>query len=130
MKEKCFFCWLGAAMICILSCASQKKLTQTDLYFGLLQNNGTKISDSAWTAFVRQDVSKIFTDGFTVTTVEGQWRDRQSKEVYTEPARMVTHVSRMTSFLSVRIDSLRDKYKTMFYQTSVLRVSKKVVAKF
>jgi len=112
------------------SCSLQKKFVQTELYFGLSQNNGNIIPDSAWNIFVQRDVSKVFSEGFTVIHSEGKWMDDQHKEMHSEPSRIITSVSTMTPLLSSKIDSLREKYKASFQQEAVLRVDKKATINF
>lgn len=111
-------------------CSMQKKMVQTELYFGLSQSNGSIIADSAWNIFVQQDVSNVFSKGFTVICSEGKWVDQLHKEMHSEPSRIITSVSTMTKPLSAQIDSLREKYKTLFQQEAVLRIDKKASFNF
>lgn len=106
------------------SCSLQKKV-QTDMYFGLLQPDGNAISDSAWNVFVQTQVSKVFSDGFTVIDAKGKWMDTQNKQLISEPSRIVISVNNMTEKLSKQIDSLRIIYRHLFHQQSVLRVDRK-----
>ena len=103
---------------------------QTQLYFGLSLPNGMIISDSAWNVFVRDDISKVFSAGFTVIHSDGNWVDMEQKKLHAEPSCIVTSVSTMTSSLSARIDSLREKYKTRFQQESVLRIDEQSCVSF
>jgi len=112
------------------SYAVPKKLMQTEVYFGLSQSNGNIISDSAWNRFVQVEVSKVFSDGFTVIHSDGNWVDERQKKMHTEPSRIISSVVSMTALLSARIDSLREKYKVVFQQESVLRIDKKADINF
>lgn len=64
------------------SCASRKTLVQTELYFGLSQNNGNLISDSAWNVFMNVNVSKVFSKGFTVIHSEVKWVDKEHRKMH------------------------------------------------
>jgi hypothetical protein len=111
-------------------CSIQKKMVQTELYFGLSKNNGSIITDSAWNIFVQQDVSKVFSKGFTVVNSEGKWVDQLYKKMHSEPSRIITSVCTMTGSLSAQIDSLRERYKILFEQEAVLRIDKKASINF
>lgn len=118
------------AALAVGGCAVQKRLVQTDLYFGLSQEGGKTVSDSAWTAFVQRHVSPLFSSGFTLLSAEGKWVDANDKKLYGEPSRIISSINRMSKDLSAGIDSLRATYKRLFQQQAVLRVDKKVAASF
>jgi hypothetical protein len=111
------------------SCSSQK-FVQTELYFGLSQNDGKIIPDSSWNTFVKEYVAKTFSQGFTILTSEGRWFDEQSKQTQAEPSHVIISINKMNRHLSQNIDSLRNAYKKLFQQESVLRVDKKTSASF
>lgn len=111
-------------------CAVQKEFIQTELYFGLSIPGGKLIPDSAWNQFVQNEVVKIFPDGFTELDTKGKWLDTETKELTSEPSRLITVVYKPGKFFSGRIDSLRNKYKNLFFQQSVLRVDKKAGISF
>jgi Protein of unknown function (DUF3574) len=117
-------------IIFVQSGCSSQKFVQTELYFGLSQNNGNIISDSAWNTFVQDYITKTFSRGFTILSSEGKWLDEQSKQIHGEPSHVIISVNKMNKHLSQDIDSLRSAYKRLFQQESVLRVDKKTVASF
>jgi Protein of unknown function (DUF3574) len=112
------------------SCSLQNRIVQTELYFGLSLNNGNIISDSAWNVFVQKEVSPVFVGGFTIIQSNGKWYDTLSGQLHSEPSRMILSVNKLTPQASAKIDSLREKYKLLFQQQSVLRVDKKVTISF
>jgi hypothetical protein len=114
----------------IFSGCSTSKFVETNLYFGLSKNDGTKIPDTAWNTFVKNNIAVTFYKGFTIFTTEGRWFDEKSGRIYTEPSHMVTSINKMDHQLSLHIDSLRNAYKKMFQQQSVLRVDKKAKISF
>lgn len=124
------FIFFSFIIILTNSCSFEKRSVQTELYFGLSQNNGSIITDSAWNIFVQREVSSVFSEGFTVIHSEGKWVDAAHKKMHSEPSRIISSVSTMTALLSAKIDSLREKYKVLFNQESVLRVDKKASINF
>lgn len=117
------------SLIIINGCAS-KKFVQTELYFGLSQQDGKIISDSAFRAFVQNYATKTFTQGFTITASKGWWTDKATKQILSEPSQVIITINKMNNQLSNKIDSLRSMYKNLFNQQSVLRTDKKVSVSF
>lgn len=118
--------FLFCIVIFFHSCLLQEPIVQTDLYFGMSKTSGDMISDSAWNIFLHNEVSKVFSEGFTVIHSEGMWVEQQKRKINSEPSRIISSVNVMTPSMSEHIDSLREKYKTLFQQQSVLRVDKKL----
>lgn len=128
--KKALLSLLLPAALAVGGCAVQKGVVQTDLYFGLSQEDGKVVSDSAWNGFVQRHVSRLFSSGFTLLSAEGRWVDETDNKLYGEPSRVVSSVNRMSKQFSAGIDSLRATYKRLFRQQAVLRVDRKVVAAF
>ena len=103
---------------------------QTELYFGLSKKNGEIISDSAWNGFVQKNFVKVFPAGFTELTAQGKWFDSSRRELTTEPSHIITVVYKNSEEFSAKIDRLRNCYKDLFQQQSVLRVDKEIKAGF
>ena len=124
---------LTTVLFCLLlatGCSLEKDFVQTDLYFGLSQNNGAIIPDSSWNNFVQNEVAKVFPDGFTEVDAKGKWYDADQHKLTSEPSRMITVVYKPQQIPSLKIDSLRNRYKNLFSQQSVLRVDKKAGISF
>jgi Protein of unknown function (DUF3574) len=121
---------IACFIIIATGCSVQKKMIQTELYFGLSQNNGNIIADSVWNNFMQKEVTKVFSTGFTVIHSEGKWVDERYRQIHSEPSRIISSVGTMTPVLSLQIDSLREKYKSLFLQESVLRIDKKASINF
>jgi hypothetical protein len=117
-------------LLAILSSCASQKFVETDLYFGMSKNDGTIISDSAWSAFVKNNIAPTFYSGFTIASAQGRWLDEKNKKIYAEPSHIVISVNKMNKNLSEKIDSLRAAYKNIFQQESVLRIDKKVKVSF
>ena len=88
------------------------------------------VSAKEWTAFKEQYISKVFKEGSTVVSVDGNWMDTDTKKLITEPTYVVLYYYKKSASVSKQIDSLRYWYKTLYQQQSVLRVDKKVNAEF
>jgi hypothetical protein len=119
-----------AFTLVLLSSCVESRYTRTELYFGLSKKDGTQIPDTAWNSFLQTSVEKIFNKGFTILPAEGRWQSDSSETTCREASRIIISINRMSRPLSVRIDSLRNSYKQLFKQESVLRIDKKVSANF
>lgn len=118
-------------VVCLLLAAcSQSDMIETDLYFGRSQPNGGMVTDSAWKSFKEKQIDNILKNGSTIEDATGNWRNPKTGKVVTEPTEVVIFLHADSSQISKQIDSLRNLYKTMFRQQSVLRVDKKISAEF
>jgi hypothetical protein len=116
---------------CLLLCScTANRMVETDLYFGLSKPGGGKVSEQEWNSFRDNQINKVFKEGNTVIDAAGSWFDPKTNQPVTEPSRIVICLHKNTGPISKQIDSLRQLYKTMFSQGSVLRVDKKVKASF
>jgi hypothetical protein len=115
----------------ISSCAvfKGKKMTQTELYFGLSKNDGSLILSKDWQAFADTVIAKTFSDGSTLLDAHGQWLSDEGKLI-SEPSKVLVIISKLDPAYSKQIDLVREKYKKYFQQKSVLRVDKRVRAEF
>jgi hypothetical protein len=113
-----------------LSACSQQRMIETSLYFGQSKPGGGMVSAKEWTAFKENYISKVFKEGSTVVSVDGNWMDTDTKKLITEPTYVVLYYYKKSATVSRQIDSLRYWYKTLYQQQSVLRVDKKVNAEF
>ena len=105
-------------------------MIETTLYFGQSKPDGGKVSETDWTGFKENYISKVFKEGSTVVTVAGNWYDPDKKQLISEPTYEVIYYYKPSGIVSKQIDSLRENYKLLFHQQSVLRVDKKVKARF
>jgi hypothetical protein len=105
-------------------------MIETDLYFGQSKPDGSMITEKEWNQFREDQVAKLFKEGSTVIQAAGNWYDPEIHKLITEPTYVVIYLYKKSSSMSQQIDSLRDRYKLKFQQQSVLRVDKKVRARF
>lgn len=110
----------------LISCSAPRKMQETNLYFGQTKLTGDTVTAKEWDDFVKQHISSVFADGSTIIRAAGNWYDTAAKQVYREPTYMVIAIHPKNKAYSNRIDDLRNLYKTLYHQQSVLRVDKKV----
>lgn len=117
------------SLLLLTACASSR-MTETNLYFGLSKPSGGQVSEEEWNRFKEEKIAVVFKEGSTVYRATGNWFDPAVGKLITEPTYVVVYFYRHSKELSSRIDSLRNVYKSLFQQQSVLRVDKKVKAAF
>jgi len=118
-------------IICLffVSC-SPSKMIETSLYFGQTRPDGSMITDTEWNNFRESQIFRIFKKGSTTISATGSWLDPVTQKLISEPSYVVSYFHKRSPEISKQIDSLRDLYKSMFQQQSILRVDKKVQASF
>ena len=114
---------LNAQPLARTATISPDKYYRTELYFGRSLPDGTIISDEEWNRFVNDVVTPRFPSGFTVLDGLGQYKDRAGK-VIKEPSKVLIFLYLKRSAVPARraIEEIRENYKTIFRQESVLRV--------
>ena len=118
-------------IICLVlsSCASSRMI-ETSLYFAQTRQDGSLISETDWKNFKKDHIQKVFKEGSSEFNVTGNWYDTAARKLITEPTHVVVFIYKPSRERSRQIDSLRNLYKIMFRQESILRVDKKVKAYF
>jgi hypothetical protein len=94
---------------------------RSELYFGRLKPDGSVVTDAEWRAFVVEHVTPRFPDGFTVLDAVGQYRTRAG-ELKTEPTKVLVIAHPPESRARAAIQELRDAYRRLFQQESVLLI--------
>ena len=102
---------------------------ETGLYFGMTKNSGGIVSQEEWDAFEDSVIVKVFSSGSTTIETRGRWLN-ENGDVIKENSRVVMAVNKMTPELSAQIDSIREKYKKYFSQSSVLRIDRSAEVSF
>ncbi len=105
------------------------RLVKTELYFGLAKNTGGYVSQEEWDAFEDSVIVKVFSSGSTTLEGKGRWLN-ENGDVIKENSKLVIAVNEMTPNLSEKINSIREKYKKYFDQSSVLRIDYKANVSF
>lgn len=107
----------------------EKIFVKTELYFGQSRNDSGNVLVEEWQAFEDTVISKTFSNGSTIHDANGKWMNEYGT-VISEKTKVVVLINEMNPEVSAQIDSLREKYKRYYWQSSVLRVDQKVDISF
>ena len=96
---------------------------RTQLYFGTAKPDGSMVTEEQWQRFLDQEITPRFPEGLTVLTGSGQFRDASGTIIRERTKVLILLYPIQTrARSSVRIEQIREAYKTAFQQQSVLRV--------
>jgi hypothetical protein len=101
--------------------AVTQSAVRSELLFGRSKPDGSVVTDAEWHAFVVEHVTPRFPDGFTVIDAVGQYRDRSGR-IMSEPTKILLIVHPADAGPRAAIQALRDAYRRLFQQESVLLV--------
>jgi hypothetical protein len=104
-------------------------VVRSELIFGRLKPDGAVVTDAEWRAFIAEHVTPRFPDGFTVLDAVGQYRDRQG-QVQAESTKILLIVHAPDPRSRTSIQELRDIYRRLFLQESVLLIESPAHAGF
>lgn len=97
-------------------------VVRSELFFGRLRPDGTVVGDAEWRSFVVEHVTPRFPDGFTVLDAVGQYRGRDG-QIVTEPSKVLVILHPPDGRTHAAIEALREIYRRLFQQESVLLVT-------
>ena len=106
-----------------------QSLVRSELYFGRLRPDGTVVSYAEWRTFVADEITPRFPDGFTVFDALGQYRGRDGR-IVSEPTKVLLVVHGSDARLRSAVQELRDIYRRLFQQESVLLIESPARAGF
>ena len=104
-------------------------LVRSELYFGRLKPGGSVVTDAEWRTFVAEQVAPRFPDGFTVLDALGQYRGRDG-QIIAEPTKILLIVHGPDARPRAAVQELRDVYRVLFQQESVLLIESPARAGF
>ena len=90
------------------------------LYFGRSIPGGGEVSDSAWAAFLRDEVTPRFPNGLTVWRADGQWTD-STGQLVREKVMVVEILHPDESTADSLFGVIAGIYRIRFRQEAVLR---------
>lgn len=103
---------------------------RTELFFGTSRPDGTSVSDEKFKRFLDQHVTPRFPDGLTLLTGSGQFKN-SSGVIIQERSKLLILLYPLTdNDASSRIEAIREIYKQLFNQESVLRVDSRAGVSF
>jgi len=117
-----------ASAKCLL--ASQKAMTEAQLFFGRDIPGGGQVSDDAWAKFVSDVIAQDFPGGFSITDTEGAWRDARTGGAVHEKSKIVLIDGRATPDFARKVRHIAESYRTRFHQDAVGVVTRQVCAAF
>jgi hypothetical protein len=100
------------------------------LLFGRSIKGGARIDDAAWREFLARSVTPRFPDGLTVLEGSGQWRQRSTGTIVSEPSMLVEIVTAASPEAFSKFDAIRAEYRDRFKQESVGLVVNESCASF
>jgi hypothetical protein len=100
--------------------AGSERMQRVELLFGMGRKDGGQISEADWRAFLEAEVTPRFPDGLTVLSGYGQWRN-SAGVVSKEDSRVLLIWSKPDDTSSKKFESIREAWKTVFAQESVMR---------
>jgi hypothetical protein len=94
---------------------------RTELYFGTGRPDGSMVSDAQFAQFVDQQVTPRFPDGLTLLAGYGQFKNSAGVINKEKSLVLILFYPPQMRDASKLIEEIRETYKTMFQQESVLR---------
>lgn len=102
--------------------AGNDSLIKTELFFGLSKPDGSIITESEWEQFVDEYITPRFRKGLTIINANGRWLGEKG-ELVKEGTKIVILLHSDSEDAKASIEYIRDKYKKLFGQESVVRVT-------
>lgn len=103
---------------------------RTELYFGTSRPNGPPVSDEKFKRFLDEQVTPRFPDGLTLLTGSGQFKNSSGVIIQEKSKVLILLYPLEDTDASNRIEAIREVYKQMFQQESVLRVDSRAGVSF
>lgn len=102
---------------------------RTELVFGMSRSNGPDITEAEFRGFVDEFVTPRFPDGLTLLSGDGQFKDSTGATIK-EKSKLLVLLYPFSKHSSRLVEAIRDDYKTMFQQESVLRIDEQSCVSF
>ena len=119
----------GAALFPAAAAERPRRLTaipevwaRTELYFGTNKPGYEPVTDAEFNDFVEQEVTSRFSDGLTLLTAYGQFRNAAGELIREKSHLLILFYPPQIQDANKRIQEIRELYKQAFSQESVLRV--------
>jgi Protein of unknown function (DUF3574) len=97
----------------------QKPMLVIQLFFGRYVPHRGPVTAAEWNGFLRDHVTPLFPDGFTVYDAYGQWLNPQIHTVIRQPTRIIVFATADVPEVRVKIAEISEEYKRQFRQQSV-----------
>jgi len=103
-------------------------MTRLELFFGRNVMDREAVSDQDWKRFLDEEITPRFPDGFTVLDTYGQWRNANT--IAMERGKELIVIAPGSTSDVARANAIRDAYKRLFMQESVLFTATPACASF
>src|SRR6185295_2556512 len=101
--------------------AAAEVWVRTELYFGTNKQNG-EVTDAEFTNFVDSEVTPLFPDGLTLLTGFGQFKNSNGDLIREKSHLLILFYPPQTQDANKKVQKIRERYKELHGQESVLRV--------
>ena len=131
MNRRLFFTLLAAPALFVPAmpaadprptAASAEVWARTELYFGTNRPDNTEVTDAQFQEFIDHEVTPRFSDGLTLLTGNGQFRNSAGVLIREKSHVLILFYPVQTPGANKKIQDIRGAYKRYFAQESVLRV--------
>jgi Protein of unknown function (DUF3574) len=102
---------------------------RTELFFGLSKPDG-EVTEEEFQQFLAKHITPRFPDGLTVVTGLGQFRNASGIIIQERSKLVILLYPPDQAHASRRIERIREEYKTLFQQESVLRADSRECVSF
>ena len=110
--------------------ADMQARTAIELYFGRNIGEVLGVSEEAWSRFLDEEITPRFPVGLTITTIDGQWKDKGSGRIVREPGKLLSLIVEPNATTMARVGELIALYKVRHSQQSVLMTQREICALF
>jgi hypothetical protein len=112
---------LGGDQICKNQHLSGGLFARTELFFGSSKPDGSIVTDEEFEGFLKREITSRFQDGLTLLVGTGQFKNSKGEIIQEKSRLLILLYPIAESGSSERIEQIRDAYKSVFGQESVLR---------
>ena len=102
---------------------------RTELVFGMSRSNGPDITETEFRGFIDGVVTPKFPDGLTLLSGDGQFKS-STGTIVKEKSKLLVLLYPFSKKSSRLVEAIRDEYKTLFQQESVLRIDEESCVSF
>lgn len=102
---------------------------RTELVFGMSRSSGSDITEAQFRDFIDAEVTPRFPDGLTLLSGNGQFKD-STGAVIKEKSKVLVLLYPFSIRSSRLVEEIREQYKTLFQQESVLRIDERSCVSF
>jgi len=101
--------------------AAAEVWVRTEVYFGSNKPHG-EVTDAEFNSFIDSEVTPLFPDGLTLLTGAGQFKNSQGELIREKSHLLILLYPPQTQDANRNIQFIRERYKKIHSQESVLRV--------